>query len=210
VNADLTLFVVRHADTAWNRERRYQGGQDLPLSAAGRAQADAVARALRDISLGAVYASPLARARQTAEAIAAPRGLPVRLDPAFREMSFGAWEGRTVADVRAGDPAAHRRFMEAPHLAAPPAGEPLGEVRRRALEGLERIAAAHPGAAVCLVTHAIPARILVLEALGLGLDRLWAIHVSTAGISELEFRGEWAAVHRMNTRAHLDAVPAGL
>src|SRR6185436_14234551 len=84
----LRLFVVRHAQTDWNRERRYQGWQDSPLSEVGRGQAAAVARALQDGKLDAVYSSPLRRAVTTAEAIAAPHGLPVRVEEAFREIGF--------------------------------------------------------------------------------------------------------------------------
>jgi alpha-ribazole phosphatase len=84
----------------------------------------------------------------------------------------------------------------------------LTEVRRRVLEGLGELRAAHDGQTICLVAHGISSRILILEALGLGLDRVWSLELSSAGISELEFRDDWAAVHRMNTLVHLERVAA--
>ena len=204
----LRLFVVRHAQTDWNRERRYQGWQDSPLSEVGRGQAAAVARALEGGKLDAVYSSPLRRAVTTAEAIAAPHGLPVRVEEAFREIGFGAWEGLTLEEAQQRYPDETRHWNERPHEALPPGGEALGDVRRRVLAGLETLRAEHDGGSICLVTHGVPARLLILEVLGLDLSRIWAVHVATTGISELEFRADWTALHRMNTLTHLEAGPA--
>ena len=87
--------------------------------------------------------------------------------------------------------------------------EPSDQVRERVLGGLQRLRAGHQNEAVCLVAHGIPVRILILEALGLGLDRIWSLHSAPTGISELEFRDDWTALHRMNTLVHLDTVLAG-
>jgi len=205
----LRLLLLRHGETAWNRERRFQGWTDTPLSEAGLAQAEAAARELKEHALAAVYASPLQRARDTAALIAAPHGLEVETDPDFKEVSFGQWEGLTVDEVRERDAALYEAWVETPHLVFPPEGESLAEARLRVLAGLERLRAGHPDAVVCLVAHGIPVRILILEALGLGLDRIWSLHSAPTGISELEFRDDWTALHRMNTLVHLDAVPAG-
>jgi alpha-ribazole phosphatase len=92
---------------------------------------------------------------------------------------------------------------------SPPEGESLAQARERVLAGLDRLRARHQDETVCLVAHGIPVRILILEALGLGLDRIWSLHSAPTGISELEFRDDWTALHRMNTLVHLDAVTAG-
>jgi probable phosphoglycerate mutase len=203
----LLLTVVRHAETDWNREQRFQGATDVPLSAAGRGQAAAVARVLAGAPLAAVYTSHLGRARETAEAIARPHGLPVQIDARFAEKGFGAWEGLTGDEVRARFPEQYRQWRVKPEDAAWEGAEPLAAVRARAIAGLDALRAAYDGRRVCLVTHGVTKRVLILEALGLPLDRLWSFHVSYSGVSELEFRDDWTAVHRLNTLAHLDGAP---
>ena len=112
----LRVFVVRHGETEWVRERRFAGSRDIPLTEAGRDQCAAVARALAGTAIAAVYASPLERARASAEVIAKPHGLPVRLAPAFSEMCFGSWEGLTRDEVQARHPNAWAQWRTAPHL----------------------------------------------------------------------------------------------
>lgn len=199
----MRMLLLRHAETDWNRERRFQGWRDTPLSATGREQAESAARLLAASPLAAVWSSPLGRARETAAIIAAPHKLIVRESEAFKEMGFGEWEGLTGADVRARFPEAHRAWAETPHAAGWPGAETLDVVRSRALAGLGDLRAAHDGQTVCLVSHGITSRILILEALGLGLDRLWALQLSSTGISELEFRDDWTTLHRMNSLTHL-------
>ena len=205
----LRLLLLRHGETAWNRERRYQGWTDTPLSAEGLVQAEAAPRELKEHAFAAVFASPLRRACDTAAAIAAPHGLDVETDPTFKELGFGQWEGLTLDEARARDTALYDGWAKTPHLVSPPGGESLVQARERVLAGLERLRAGHPDAVVCLVAHGIPVRILILEALVLGLERIWSLHSAPTGISELEFRDDWTALHRMNTLVHLDAVPAG-
>ena len=205
----LRLLLLRHGETAWNRERRHQGQTDTPLSAEGLVQAEAAARELKEHTFAAVYASPLRRARDTAAVIAAVQGLEVETDPAFQELGFGRWEGLTLDEARTRDAALYEGWINTPHLVSPPEGESLVQARERVLAGLERLRAGHQDETVCLVTHAVPVRILILEALGLGLDRIWSLHSAPTGISELEFRDDWTALHRMNTLVHLDAVTAG-
>ncbi|MGH7372994.1 MAG: histidine phosphatase family protein [Candidatus Rokuibacteriota bacterium] len=199
----MRILLLRHAETDWNRERRYQGWRDSPLSPTGREQAESAARLLAASPLAAVWSSPLTRARETAALIAAPHQLPVREADAFKEMGFGDWEGLTRDEVRERFPEAHRAWAETPHEAAWPGAEPLAVVRARALAGLGALREAHQGQTVCLVSHGITSRILILEALGLGLDRLWSLQLSSTGISELEFRDDWTTLHRMNSLIHL-------
>src|SRR4029450_3963697 len=126
----MRLFLLRHAQTVWNLERRYQGWTDSALTDLGRGQAEAAAKALGVEALVAVYASTLTRARDTAAAIAAPHGLPVREDPDFREMAFGAWEGLTLDEARGKDPGGYRVWAETPELFTAPGGETLAEDRK--------------------------------------------------------------------------------
>ncbi|MFQ5520888.1 MAG: histidine phosphatase family protein [Candidatus Methylomirabilia bacterium] len=197
------LIALRHGLTESNRERRYQGCLDIPLSIEGWAQAEAAASALAALPLRAVYASPLRRTQETAAAIARPHALPVMVESAFREMCHGLWEGLTVAEVQARFPDQYAAWQERPETVTMPDGESLAQVRERVLEGLARLRAAHPGEAVCLVTHGVSIRLLILEALGLPPAEFWSVHAASTGISELEYRASGVTAHRINTLAHL-------
>lgn len=178
----------------------------MPLTPLGRRQCEAVAQALAPNVIAAVYASPLERARASAEIIARPHGLDVRLEPAFREMSFGAWEGLTADEAMARFPETITAWRATPNLTTPPGGESLAAVAARVAAARDELLAAHRAETVVLVSHAIVIRLLVLAALGLGPDRLRSVDASPAGITEIEYQEGWATVHRMNTIAHLDAV----
>src|SRR5262245_22335012 len=200
------LIVIRHGETDWTRDGRYAGSRDIPLNARGLRQSEATAAAVAPRSLAAVYASPLERARMSAEIIAKPHRLEVTTRAAFREMSFGSWEGLTRDEVAVAFPDLYRTWGSAPHLLALPGGEALAEVHARVQEGLAELRGEREGQTVVLVAHGVVIRMLVLDALGLGPERLWSLETSTAGITELEYDGDWATIHRMNTLVHLDGV----
>jgi broad specificity phosphatase PhoE len=187
------------------RERRFAGSRDIPLTDVGRDQCAAVGRALAGTAVAAVYASPLERARASAEVIAKPHGLPIRIVPAFAEMSFGSWEGLTREEARARDPEAWTQWRSAPHLLKLAGGETIPEVAARVTAGITALQAAHDSQTIVLVSHGVVARVIVLAALGLGLERLWTLDAAPAGITEIEYEPGWATVHRMNTVAHLEA-----
>jgi 2,3-bisphosphoglycerate-dependent phosphoglycerate mutase len=133
-----TLLLVRHGETDWNAERRWQGHTDVPLNTRGREQAAALAEQLAgDGRVDAVYSSDLSRARDTAQAVAQRLGLPVVVDPDLREIDVGSREGLT------GDEVGERPWDGEPH-------EAHGE---RVLRAVHRIAAAHPAGRVLVVAH---------------------------------------------------------
>jgi alpha-ribazole phosphatase len=200
------LFTIRHGETELARERRFTGARDVPLTPRGVRQSEAVAQALRGVALNAVYTSPQVRARASAEAIAASHALPVRLEPAFREMAFGEWEGLTRADIALRAPEALEAWRATPHLVLPPGGERLDAVAARVTSALRALLNVHEGETIALVTHAMVVRLIVLDALGLGPDRLWSVDASPAGITEIEYQDGWITVHRMNTLTHLDGL----
>lgn len=205
----LRLFLLRHGETEWTRQGRFAGWRDVPLTDEGRRQCEAAAAVLAPLAVAAVVASPLERARASAAVVARPHRLAVQVAPAFREMGFGAWEGLGRAEVASRFPADWPRWRTAPSTVTPPGGEPLAAVAARVGAGLGELRAAHPDATVVLVTHAVVIRLLILDALDLGLDRLWTVAASPGGITELEYRDDWVTLHRLNTLAHLPLeVPA--
>ena len=202
----LRLLAVRHGATEWSQARRFAGSRDIPLTAQGRLQAEAVAQALAGTAAVAVYTSPLERARTSAEVIAKPHRLEPIIEPGFREMAFGTWEGLTRDELVARFPVDAGTWASSPHLVSPPRGEPLPAVAARVRAALAAVVQRHRGETIILVSHAIVTRLIVLAALGLGPERLWSVDASPAGISEIEYQNDWATVHRMNTLAHLDGL----
>jgi broad specificity phosphatase PhoE len=205
----LRLFAVRHGATEWSQARRFAGARDIPLTAYGRLQSEAVAHALAATAATAVYTSPLERARSSAEVIAKPHRLEPIAEPALREMAFGAWEGLTREELVSRFPDEAARWASAPHEVTPPGGEPLAAVDARVRGALAQLIARHAGETIIVVSHAIVTRLIVLAALGLRPERLWSVDASPAGITEIEYQDAWVTVHRMNTLAHLDGLREG-
>jgi broad specificity phosphatase PhoE len=160
-----TIYLVRHGETDANRELRWQGHRDTELNEVGRAQAEAVADALEALPFAAIYASDLARARDTAAPLAARLGLELRIRPALREIDVGSWEGKTLAEVSAEDPEA-----AAAHAAggAPwTGGETYEELYARTVEALRGIGRELPaGDVAAAFAHGGTVRAAVAAALG--------------------------------------------
>ncbi|MBI5628363.1 MAG: histidine phosphatase family protein [Candidatus Rokubacteria bacterium] len=198
------LIVLRHGETEWNRQGRYQGCIDTRLSQEGRAQARAASQALASRKLAAVYSSQLTRAKETAEMIAAHHRVAVSEDSAFAEICHGLWEGLTVEEARAEFPDLYAAWRERPGTVTMPGGENLAQVRDRVLDRLERLRTDHDGGTVCLVTHGSPLRLVLLDALGCSLDRFWMFHCGSTGVSEIEYEDGRPILHRVNSAGHLD------
>jgi len=142
---------VRHGETDWNRDQRFQGHADPPLNDTGRAQARALADELAGERIDAIYTSDLARARETAELIAERAGVPFVLEPQLREVDVGEWQGLTRTEIEERFPDGMRSWHERGH--GWERGETYEQLAERVLEALERIVSRHPGERVVLVGH---------------------------------------------------------
>ena len=180
----MTLLLARHGQTVWNASRRFQGITDVGLSERGRAQAEALGRRLSGRRLAAVYASPLRRARETAAIVVPELAGSVTCVDALRELSLGAWEGRTVDEIRgqAGDP--YLAWLRAPHDCLPPGGEPLDRVAARVRQALEAIAAAHGDEdEVLVVAHGGVISVYACDLLGSSFNGLWRLRVDNCSLT---------------------------
>lgn len=147
------LVLIRHGETAWNRERRMQGQTDTPLSEIGHAQARALGERMARDAFTTIYSSDLKRAWDTAAAIARLSGHEIVSEPRLRERTFGVFEGLTYDEMTQRYPAEHARFSLREPDYAVPGGESPRQFFERSLACLEDIAAAHPGETVLVVTH---------------------------------------------------------
>jgi len=147
------LIAVRHGETAWNVDTRIQGQIDIGLNATGLWQAERAGQALADEDISVIYASDLARAWQTAEAIARPHGLAVQPEPRLRERAFGHLEGMSFAEIESMLPEDAKRWRERDPEFEPVGGESLLTFRDRVTRVAAELAARHPGQLVMLVAH---------------------------------------------------------
>ena len=162
-----TILLVRHGQSEWNREGRWQGHADPPLSDAGRRQANELAEKLAHTRLDAIYSSDLERARATAEVVAARHGVPVIADRALREIDVGEWSGLTTAEIEHRYPEGFRRHGEGDDGWQD--GEPHESMSARIVDAIRRIAAAHPQGQVLCVLHGGVMRALLAHAEGADL-----------------------------------------
>jgi 2,3-bisphosphoglycerate-dependent phosphoglycerate mutase len=161
-SASTSLILVRHGETAWNRERRIQGQLDTPLNDEGRRQAIAAGTRLAaersryglDCAAGArIVSSDLLRCRETAEAIAAATGLPITTDSRLRERGYGMFEGRTYPEVQRDMAEAFQRWLSRDPDFDVDGGESLRTFQQRVVAVLDELARAAPGATLVVVTH---------------------------------------------------------
>lgn len=180
------IYLVRHGETTWNRERRFQGQADAPLSEVGRRQAAATSAHLAGFGLSAVYSSDLSRARDTAEAIAHAGGLPgVVTDAALREADFGAWQGMTVDEVHAAYPREAALWWADSVEYRPEGGERLEEMAARAVRFLRDLLPRREGEAIAVVSHGGPIKAMVCYTLGAPVSAFRHIRVGNCSISTL-------------------------
>lgn len=197
------LLLVRHGETEWHAENRYAGISDIALTPEGREQGAALARWAAEAGVSAVVASPLGRARHTAEPAANALGLPLEVVPGLREMDFGWGEGRTIAEMAAEDPEAVRRFREDADSGLFPGAEPLAAVAARATAALRELAVRHPGGTVLVVAHSTLLRIALCALLGLPLGRYRLIfpRLDNTAVTEVRFTADEtgrAALYSLN------------
>ena len=181
------VLLIRHAETDPELRARCYGRLDVPLSAEGRRQAGALAAALADVPLAAVYSSPLTRARDTAAPIAAGRGLEPVVDEALAEIDFGELEGLAYDEIRAARPDAFREWMETPTSVRFPGGESFADLRERVLVAIGGLRERHRGDAVAVVAHGGVVRVVLADALGLADGAVFRLDQAYGGVSVVDW-----------------------
>jgi broad specificity phosphatase PhoE len=197
-----TILLIRHGQTDWNLARRAQGHIDIPLNEAGRRQSARLARRLAGWPVDAIYSSDLRRASETATILGRALNLTPRLDVAFRERNGGAFQGLTGDELARLYPEAFQAFLEQGRT--PPGGE-SNLLARRATPALERLAAAHRGQTIALVTHGGTLRVLIAYLMGLPVGKKAPFKVSgNTGLTIAEVGEDRRYVTLLNDVCHLD------
>jgi probable phosphoglycerate mutase len=207
-----SLLLLRHGQTALSVERRFSGHGDPALTDLGVAQAAALAARVAALPRPpvAVWASPLARAYDTAVPLAKALGVEVRVEERLRECDFGAWEGLTFGEVQERHPAEWDAWLGNADVAAP-GGESFAAVTKRARQARDAVLAAHPGEVVAVVSHVTPVKVLLGLALDAPAAALYRVHLDLASLSQADWYADGGAiVRRVNDTAHLDGLAPAL
>ena len=204
------VLLIRHGRTDWNRERVFRGRADVPLSAEGSQQAQALAERLAGEHIAAAYSSPLVRALATAAPAAQAHGLSPRPEGRLTDMSYGEWEGQSEASVRTRWPDLCALWRTEPERVRPPGGETLAEVMNRAEAALADLIVRHPDESIAVVSHRVVCKLVLCASLGLGPDSFWRLRVDTCSLSIIEREGEGSIVRLMNDTSHLQHLSADM
>jgi 2,3-bisphosphoglycerate-dependent phosphoglycerate mutase len=201
----LTRFIViRHGETEWNVAARIQGQGDSALTAAGVAQARALARRLATQEFDILVASDLGRALDTARHVGVACGHAVRLDARFRERNFGAGEGMTYEEIDRAYPDAFSRVREVDPDYVIPGGESRRQLHERVRAGFEALAAEHPGKTIVVVTHGGVLATFYRHVNGIELRTPHRIPITNASCNLLAFDGERWTIETWSDTAHLE------
>jgi broad specificity phosphatase PhoE len=199
-----TIILIRHGQTAWNREERFRGQADIPLNDIGIEQAKTTAeRIARQYRPAAIYASPLQRTMKTAQIIAHPLNLSVIHHPDLLDIHYGSFAGLTGEEARAQWPKIYTGWLTTPGSVTFPDGESLSVLRIRVERFMREMSASHTDETIATVGHTVANRVILLSALGLDDNRLWDLGQDNCAINLLEYdNGRWRVLS-INDTGHL-------
>lgn len=200
------ILAIRHGQTDWNADSRIQGHTDIALNALGEWQAGRLAQALGDETLDVLYSSDLARARQTAAPLAARKGLELRIDTGLRERGFGEFEGLSFAQIEQRWPEQAAAWRQRDPDFGARGGEVLRDFRNRVVATVDRLARAHRGRNIALVTHGGVLDLLYREATRVALDAPRSWQLANAGINRLLHSEQGLVLVGWADVGHLEAV----
>lgn len=196
------IYVARHGETDWNRAGRYQGRRESSLTEVGRAQAEALARALETSGIRRIAASPLQRCVRTAQPLAALLGIAVETDERLVEIAHGDWEGRLRSDIQREDPQTWHAWKEDPERVRFRGGESVADVLGRWRGFAAELAGNEE---TVIVTHDVVVRLAILDATDRGPAQLWEPRVVNAGYARFERDPRWRLLEEC-VDAHLRGV----
>ncbi len=198
------LILVRHGETAWNAERRYQGHHPVPLNDRGRQQAARAGGRLKQLGAAGLYASDLARAWETAQIIGLATGLAPQPLPDLREIDDGQWAGLTPDELLARFPEHMATMRQAPDTTVRLGGESYAQMQLRTVRAFEQLVEQHRGQTVIGVSHGGAIRALVCHLLGAPLAHFGRLWIDNGGLVEIVAHSDGWRVLRLNDTAHLD------
>ncbi len=198
------LLLIRHALTELTGKKMIGWTPGVHLSEKGRAQAEQLAQRLSAVPVTSIYSSPLERCRETAEPLAAFKGLDIHVAPDIGEIRVGEWTGRPLAQLARTK--LWRSIQQSPSTARFPGGETLLEVQERAVGEVTRLMQEHPRGVVALVSHGDPIRLLLAHFAGVHVDLFQRIVVDPASVSVVAAGDGMPRIVKVNDTGGLDGL----
>lgn len=199
------FYLIRHGETLWNREMRYQGSTDIALSDEGLAQAELMAKRFCYLPLDHIYVSPLQRAKVTAEAIGRQTGITPVEDVHFTEINFGEWEGMSVPELKEKYGKEYMEFYEHPFQRVFPGEGSFYKVAERAVAGFEALLEKHRGEKVAIVSHGGLLRVLLVSILGMDEKFYRTTWLTNTSITTVDVMEDGRRIlMTLNDKAHLE------
>ena len=181
------IYLIRHGESEGNREGRFRGGEDFPLSEEGKKQVKNLGLALKDSGIEKIYTSPLVRAYDTAKAVSETTGAEIIVEPGFRSISLGAWEGKTREEIERNYPEEFKIWLTNPEKLRMEGFEPIPALRRRAMKALNRIVQEKPGKTIAVVSHTAVLKVIFAGILSLKPPYFWRVQFDTASYSLIKY-----------------------
>ena len=205
-----TVILVRHGETDYNRQRRFQGLKDMPLNETGINQARLLAERLKDVQIDVFISSPMRRAVATTKAVAELHNMPIAYtDERLVELNYGDWAGEYKADIAEQYPKLHYVWKNKPHKMKFPNGETLKQVQARYRAALDEAVAKYPGKTIFIGAHSKGNMALLCELFDVGLDHFYFFPQDNTCINVLQYEGGKWHVVLLNSVDHLGYVYEG-
>lgn len=200
----MNIYVIRHGETEWNKEEVFRGRKDIPLNDNGRRQAEHAGAYFTGRSINRIVSSPLARARQTAEAIGKATDRMVETMEEFTDINFGIWEGLSLKEVGEKYPQELTIWRQSPQTLSVDGAESLVRVKERISEGLRGLYSEETGSTIVIVTHRVICKLIVLHLLEIGNEHFWDMKYDPASVTLLEKGTGRAVLIFSNDTCHLN------
>lgn len=202
----LHAYFLRHGETAFSAADGFCGSTDADLTPDGELMAQSFADAYSNLQWDAIYSSPMKRTIATAKPLAAKVGLEPQIRDGLRELSYGAWEGKTRDEVKLAYGDDYSKWAAEPGWNSPTGGETAFEISQRSGAVIEEIVTKHHNGNILIVSHKATIRIMLCELMGIELGRYRdRVNVLTASLALLTFDARGPMIQSIGDRSHLSA-----
>ncbi len=199
------LYLIRHCETAWNREKRYQGLTDIPLSEIGLAQAERLSERFKNIPVDKIFVSPLGRAVKTAEYIKKYNPeCDILIRDGLKEICFGEWEGKTVDFLKKSGCDIYSEFLKNPFNVNIPNGESFSHVKDRINSCIKEIILENKDKKIAIVSHGAILRLAVMSIMDFDETFYRKTWLNNSSITEIHLSDTKKLLLRLNDFSHID------